>query len=229
MINVRHQSTGTTGHSRKDGEATREKILEAAEKVFGEKGFLKATHAEICRLAGVNTALINFHFGSKDALYRAVWQRVSDEVERRFPLDGGLPAQAPAAERLRAFIHALMQRALDPRMEGFHRLRTMECIAPTGMLDEALTQRLQQHRTKLLGIVRELLGPTADERTLELCEMSIISQCHLILPHHGSARRRPPHHYTHKDVDTLTEHITCFSLAGIEAIRRQHGIEDARP
>ncbi|MCD8553872.1 helix-turn-helix domain-containing protein [Seleniivibrio sp.] len=39
----------------------KQKILEAAMKVFGEQGFRAATVREICKKAGVNIALVNYH------------------------------------------------------------------------------------------------------------------------------------------------------------------------
>ena len=54
---------------RKDGQETRHKILETACAAFAEKGYRDATNAEICQRAQVNSAAINYHFGSKDALY----------------------------------------------------------------------------------------------------------------------------------------------------------------
>lgn len=202
--------------TRKDGEITRENILKAAQVIFGEKGYSKATHAAIGRAAGVNTALINFHFGSKDQLYRAVWERVEKEIEQLYPINGGVPADAPAPERFRGLISCLLNRALDKRMEGFHRILTMEIINPTGLIDKEIKQQRKEHRSHTLAIIRELLGPDADEKTVELCEMSVISQCHMILPrpHHKCKER-----YKHADVESLTDHITTFSLAGIDAIR----------
>lgn len=204
--------------ARKDGEVTRESILKAASLVFGEKGYYKATHAEIGRTAGVNTALINFHFGSKDGLYRAVWARVNSEVEQLYPTNGGIPADAPLSERLRGFISSLLNTALDPRLEGFHRIFTVEAVNPTGLLDNLITQRRKEHQTCLLSIIRGLLAPKADDKAIELCEMSVISQCHVISPRPtGRCKKR----YKHADVESLTQHITTFSLAGIEAIKRQ--------
>ena len=208
---------------RKDGAATREKILEAASQVFGEKGYHKATHAEICRIAGVNSALINFHFRSKDDLYRAVWEHVADEVERRYPIEGDVLASAPAAERLRGLVRALLNRAMDDRLERFHRIRMVEFINPTGLLDEAFFRRLQRHRAHTLKILSDLLGPRATDRDLELCEMSVVSQCLIFRP--PGHVKGPP--FTRLGVDCLAEHVTRFALAGIKAIRRRIESPDA--
>lgn len=46
----------------------RERILEAADKLFGEMGFDATTTREIAGLSGVNKALIHYHFKSKEGL-----------------------------------------------------------------------------------------------------------------------------------------------------------------
>lgn len=204
--------------TRIDGEATREAILKAACQIFGAKGFHKATHAEISRTAEVNSALINFHFGSKDQLYLAVWERVSGNVNLLYPMDGGIPPEAPAEERLRGHIRTLMNIALDPALECFHRIITMEFINPTGLLDQLLKKHRQKHRAFVMAIVKGLLGPQATDQTVALCEMSVMSQCHMMLPPPG--KRGKPNRFKHSDADALTEHITRFSLAGITAIRQ---------
>ena len=58
------------------------KILTAAEKVFAEKGLKGARVKEIAELSGVNPALINYYFGSKDNLYRTVIENFFMRVER---------------------------------------------------------------------------------------------------------------------------------------------------
>ena len=58
--------------ARQDGIETREALMEAARDEFAEKGFELASSREICRRAGVNVALLNRYFGSKEAVYRLV-------------------------------------------------------------------------------------------------------------------------------------------------------------
>jgi AcrR family transcriptional regulator len=66
--------------SRVDGERTRAKILAEAEREFAEKGYELASVREISRRAGVNTALANRYFGSKEALYRIVAKRLFGDL-----------------------------------------------------------------------------------------------------------------------------------------------------
>ena len=47
---------------RSDGRSTRAVVLEAAGKVFAERGFAEATSKEICERAGTNGAAVNYYF-----------------------------------------------------------------------------------------------------------------------------------------------------------------------
>lgn len=209
-------------HPRKDGEETRRRILDAACRVFGEKGYRDATHAEICRRAGANTAAINYHFGSKDALYRAAWKHTKEQADSLYPIDGGAPLDAPPAERLRGSILALLKRMTDRRkLWCFRRIRMTESANPTGLLDDEMRKMIQRMRNHTQGILRDILGPNASQRDIELCEMSTISQCHMARPKAHWKRHAPPWRFAARDVERLADHIARFSLAGTEAIRRQ--------
>ena len=204
---------------RKDGEETRKKILEAACRVFAEKGYEQATHSEICEQAGANVASINYHFGSKDELYRAVWRHVFDVVDAKHPLDGGVAEDVDPEERLRGFVQAMINRVTDESMGPWHEMHMGEFFRPTGLVGDLLKERLEGYRKLTLGIMRGLLGEGAEERDMELCEMSVVSQCRMV----RSARRRrfppSPWKFGAEDVERLVEHICEFSLAGIAARR----------
>lgn len=65
--------------ARRDPEATREAILDAAQAVIVEKGFSAASTSEIARRAGVTKSLIHHHFGSKEELWGVVKDRCFEE------------------------------------------------------------------------------------------------------------------------------------------------------
>ena len=57
-----------------------ERILQKAEQVFGRFGYDGASLRQIAEAAGVPVALVSYHFGSKDGLYRAVFNRRAPTV-----------------------------------------------------------------------------------------------------------------------------------------------------
>ena len=54
---------------------TVDKILDAAEQLFAQRGFSETSLRIITSEAGVNLAAVNYHFGSKNALIQAVFAR----------------------------------------------------------------------------------------------------------------------------------------------------------
>lgn len=65
------------------GTATRESLVNAAISVFGRDGFDAASTRAISKAAGVNQALIGYHFGGKPGLYFAALQYIVDSLEAR--------------------------------------------------------------------------------------------------------------------------------------------------
>ena len=62
---------------------TREAILEAAERIFGDEGLEGARTDAIAAAAGVNKALLYYYFRSKERLYRAVLEGYLTGFNRR--------------------------------------------------------------------------------------------------------------------------------------------------
>lgn len=63
------------GQTRANGDATRAKILDAAEALFGANGFDAVSLRDITDAAGVTLALASYHFGAKENLFEAVVER----------------------------------------------------------------------------------------------------------------------------------------------------------
>jgi TetR/AcrR family transcriptional regulator len=66
-----------------DSGATREAILEAAERIFGDEGLEGARTDAIAAAAGVNKALLYYYFRSKSGLYRAVLEGYLADFNRQ--------------------------------------------------------------------------------------------------------------------------------------------------
>lgn len=98
----------TTAPTNKSGERTRILILDAAETLFSEHGLDGVSMRDIAVNAEVTLALVNYHFGSKDKLYRAVFERRIAPVSaaRREALAQVLSA-GNASPSIRAVLDAL--------------------------------------------------------------------------------------------------------------------------
>lgn len=65
-------------------EARREQLLDAAERVLGEKGFEGVVLADVAAASRVSRALLYSYFRDKTDLFHAVSVRASDELRERF-------------------------------------------------------------------------------------------------------------------------------------------------
>lgn len=207
---------------RKDAQETRQRLLAAAAEVFAQKGYWEATHAEICQKAQANIAAVNYHFGSKEKLYIEAWRHAFERSIQAYPPDGGVRPDATAPERLRGHILALMRRMSDPEnreIEIVHK----EMANPTGLLGEAIEGMMEPMRRDLYGIIRELVGSDADEEQSHFCEISVIGQCFGPMLHLRARKAGMPVPAGRPQitVEHLADHITRFSLAGIQEIRER--------
>jgi len=90
---------------------TRSQIVQAAEKLFAEKGFRAMTLRDVTKEARVNLAAVNYHFGSKTKLMRAVIHRRFEPIntQRLARLDALITEHSPAPIPLKAIFEALFR------------------------------------------------------------------------------------------------------------------------
>lgn len=112
---------------------TKARILDAAERLFSEHGFAGTSVRAITAEAGANLAAVHYHFGSKDAVIRAVFTRRLEPLnqKRLERLDaaeakaGGRPV--PLKAILEAFIGPVLRLRRSPAEGGTRFLRLMGC------------------------------------------------------------------------------------------------------
>ncbi len=92
---------------------TKNKILDAAENLFADKGFNGTSLREITGAAGVNLAAVNYHFGSKKELIKAVMSRYMDELSPELESALSLLCQAEAKPSLHEVFSAFVEPLLS--------------------------------------------------------------------------------------------------------------------
>lgn len=101
-------------------EATRQRILDAAELLFAERGFHAVSVRDITAAAGVDVALINYHFGSKQLLFESVFMRRAEVLneERMRRLESVVQRVRPRAPEVEDIIDAFTHPLLDRSERG---------------------------------------------------------------------------------------------------------------
>jgi AcrR family transcriptional regulator len=139
---MRTQSTDvkrSSGDKAKDrrvaqGAATREALIAAAQELFGERGYAETSTDDVVAMAGVTKGALYHHFSGKDALFRAVVERVQQEASDRAVAEFLAPDSWLALQRgctlwIEAHLDPGVQRILmqDARaVLGWEEARTIE-------------------------------------------------------------------------------------------------------
>jgi TetR/AcrR family transcriptional regulator, regulator of cefoperazone and chloramphenicol sensitivity len=198
---------------------SRERLMEAAGEVFAEVGFKAATIREITKRAGVNIAAVNYYFRDKAELYSAVLMHA-----QRCAVETAWAAESagPPGARLREFVIGMMRHLLDPLRPAWHsRLMAREMAAPTRMLQTLIDEGFRP-KVKLLGdILRDLTGGCLGEKELARAGASLIAQCVFYRQNRPVILSLFPGLLSEGDpIDTLADHITAFSLGGLERLKK---------
>jgi AcrR family transcriptional regulator len=93
--------TKTTQRQRLPVEERRELVLEAAGRLFGERGYEATRIEDIAAAAGVTKPIVYRHFASKRDLYLALLDRHRDDLPG---FVASMPSAGTAEERLRAVL-----------------------------------------------------------------------------------------------------------------------------
>jgi AcrR family transcriptional regulator len=98
-------TTGKRRGRRRDAAGTREALLEAGTELFAERGYEGVPVASIADRAGVNKAMINYHFGGKRKLYLAILSATFAEIVAH--VEELAESSRPAPDVLRELVAAV--------------------------------------------------------------------------------------------------------------------------
>lgn len=127
--------------------SAKEKILEAADGLFGEVGFDAATTREIARRSGVNKALIHYHFETKEALLGYVldryYQRLTETLQQAIRVEDNIRGRA--------------MRLVDAYIDFLNKNRNFSRIVQREASGGLHLGRIREHMAPLFQIGRQLL------------------------------------------------------------------------
>jgi AcrR family transcriptional regulator len=105
----------------------RERILDAAERKFGNMGFDGASLRDIAGEAGVTQALVNYYFRSKQGLFEEAYRRRADMIGQdrlvRLAALKAQPTPPTLPELIEAFIASILALRASPGGRAFIRLQ----------------------------------------------------------------------------------------------------------
>ena len=122
-----------TRTTRPSADQTRAAILSAALSVFSEQGFDGASTRQIAERAGVKQPLLNYHFSSKEELWRTavdgLFVALDDALNERAHGLRGVDDLTTARLMVREFV------SFSARHPALHRIITQECKVDSPRMD----------------------------------------------------------------------------------------------
>ena len=199
-------------------EDTRSKLLDAAGEVFAESGFQTATVREICARAGVNVALVNYHFGDKLELYTEVL-RHSIGASGNGIIQKAIASTAPPEEAFRELIYAMLLRVCRGDRPGWQfRLMVHELAQPTPAMSSVIDETMRPIYDRFRELIGTMLQLPADHDKVRMSTHSVIGQVvHYVHARHVVSRLWPDLELNPERITQIAAHIADFSLAGITA------------
>jgi AcrR family transcriptional regulator len=151
-------------------------IVEAAGRMFGERGYDATRLDEVAAAAGVTKPILYRHFDSKQALYLALLERHRDDLGT---FGGAIPATGTVEERLRAVLEVWFAYVED------HSYAWRMLFRDTGGGPEIAAFRQEVHdraRAVLAALIRQLSEAPIPRRELEpLAELMSMGMASLVL------------------------------------------------
>ena len=203
---------------------TRKNLLAAAEQVFAERGYYKATIREICRRAGANVASVNYTFGDKLALYTETLRqalRASEIAKVTAAMDAaGTPEEVLRAV-IRVRLHSLCGRKTPDRA---FQIVMHEFSQPTPAMGRVIDEGMRPVYGRMLKAVGALIGRPPEDETTKLCNNSIIGQ---VLFYKSAqpvlSRLQPELKLTPETLERIADHIAEFSVGALRGLAQKNG------
>jgi AcrR family transcriptional regulator len=211
----------SAGKSSEDRE-TGARLLHAAARLFAERGYARVTVRDICKKARANVAAVNYHFGGKAGLYRAVMRHAMETMHATTAAASEAGRGLPAAERIRAYVAVFADRLLGVHHETWiHQLMLREMSDPTPALAMVADEVLKPRMVYLSGAIAELLHCAPDDPRVLRCALSVTCQFNSMLWTRAVAKLLDAEAGVPGSIDEIAEHIARFSIGGMEALKSQ--------
>ncbi|WP_420237053.1 TetR/AcrR family transcriptional regulator [Telmatobacter bradus] len=199
------------------GDEVRRRLIEIAGQIFAETGYEAATVRQITDRAKVNIAAVNYYFGDKFQLYRAVLQSVT---ERLLELLKQSCVEGSAEERLRNLVHCVLEVSSSSEEPMWvHLLMARELVEQHDDKTELFIEAIRPIHEITASIVTDLLGEQADPVAIRIATGLVIPICVNRIPQQRIEQKLYlGTDFSQVSLEEMVELLYRFLLAGIRGL-----------
>lgn len=197
---------------------TKDRLLDAAERLCAERSIAGTSIRDITQAAEANVAAVNFHFGGKQGLIKALFKRrleplAAARLERLADLRTrkGTPT---ASDILNAFMVPLMEQMARPdsNSQAFARLFARTVIEPTDAITELFGTDMADYTQTYLGALQEALPHLSRDELILRFDFAVGAIAHALS---DPSRRKA--FDVNVDLETIDSTLKAFVIAGLQA------------
>lgn len=202
----------------------KERILDAAERLFARHGFYGISVRAITAAAGVDVALVSYHFGGKRELFTAVFQRRAEQLnpERLAMLEDVRRAALPGVPTLEAIVNAFTYPMLERSARGGAGWKSyFALVAQVNNSPEwapvLMTRHFDPLVEKFIAVLREAL-PACAVRHIYWGYQFLTGALTLTFAETGRIDKLSDGLCKSSDLDSVHESLAPFVAAGFRAL-----------
>lgn len=207
-----------------DAGPTRERLLDAAERLFARRGFEATRVRDITLEARCNLAAVNYYFGGKENLYREVFRRrLAALREQRIAGVRSALERAGEEASLELLLGTFTSAFVEPLVEEstgrlWVQLMAWELLVPHLPREMFEAEMIAPVRRALVEAL-EGVCPGLGREDAELAVQSLVAQLvHIVHLRRYLRGVRPGSAAERFDLPKLVRHTVRFSAAGIRAL-----------
>jgi len=206
---------------------TKENILQAAIRVFAQKGYKGATVREIGQAAGAaNLSAVTYHFKGKENLYRAVLEFMFQDTQRHMPEEKICPETLSPEEMLEIFILTYMKviYVMDTRLDtDLAAVFSKEITHPSPFFTEMVETYIAPGMGDLHEILKQIIGREVPQEVILDCQDSIMGQIYYhLIAWSLISRVHPDRAPAHTRIEAAARHIFTFTMGGLRAVQQKN-------
>jgi len=213
-----------TGGRKPSAKPAKERILDAAERLFARNGFYGVSVRDITEAAGVDVALVSYHFGGKRELFAAVFRRRAEMLnpERLEMLEEVRRSALPGVPALEDIVNAFTYPMLERSARGGEGWKSyFALVAQVNNSPEWGPILMTEHFDPLVGrfiaVLREAL-PSCDAREVYWGYQFLTGALTLTFAETGRIDKLSGGLCRSSDLDSVHQRLARYVAAGFRAL-----------
>jgi len=201
--------------------ATKQRLLDAAVRLFAERGFQGASVRAVTEAAGASVSAANYHFGSKEEMLRAaIVSRATPLNERRLEAlaaveRGAGQGGAPTVEEVvRAFVYPILEMRAEANSEetAYRGLAARLYVDPPAAVAQIRREVFEPVNERFREVLSRALPDASPEEVALSLQLGLGVLVHMLS---GNAELAGS---SENALEDLFDTLVTFSAAGIKAV-----------